>query len=550
MSTFMKPGQPWLYDDTTGDIIGVRDADGGDSFFARTQTNATTGATELLGPDGRIIPYVRVGEQRLLKSGQPFGITRPVKSPGKLVARFVDAEITVNNGTPAHADHTGYDAASGVETGVVSITGQPNLLKITPAADTTEGIRFTTFATSVVTPQLVDGKFGLWLYVEGQPGYETSGTVAGTIKVVITTEAGESTTNALQIVWNANQVREGWNFLTFIMRVPTAYVDGSGVSEYHPYGVLATNFGTGADTDILNNPMTKIIVQWDSMYDAVTPCTLYLDSIWTGWETECQVVFGCDAIGTDLVTYALPIFHNYGWVGYVATPARVYSAGSTILADYTGASSWASLEAHGQTIQDAGWDCINHTVNHRQLGTLSAAEIAYEVLGVQPVYSAAGWMQGNEFYASPQSSSSRLSQAVIENCGIKLQRHIRKSNVEVTPWGVDNIHHVGASGVGSNVNAGYSVTTSGGQTSVTGLQQNSKLRILTDAMIAYGASWFPFWHNITELGDTGSGEDLTGDDLYITLSAFTKWLEYVREKELAGALRVCRGMTGFYYGKD
>lgn len=54
MSTFMKPGLPWLYDETTGDIVGVKDADGGDSFFTRTQTDAD-GSTSLLGPSGEIV---------------------------------------------------------------------------------------------------------------------------------------------------------------------------------------------------------------------------------------------------------------------------------------------------------------------------------------------------------------------------------------------------------------------------------------------------------------------------------------------------------------
>lgn len=31
---FMKPGQPWLYDDTSGDIVGVKDPDGSERFFA------------------------------------------------------------------------------------------------------------------------------------------------------------------------------------------------------------------------------------------------------------------------------------------------------------------------------------------------------------------------------------------------------------------------------------------------------------------------------------------------------------------------------------
>lgn len=528
--------------------INDRLGPGGLNEVVTTYTDPSTGQTVLVGGDGKLMPFASVSARAPLKNGQPFGITRAVQNPGKLVARFVDSEITVIAGTPAHADHTGYDAA-GAETGIVSITGQPNLLKITPAADTSEGIRFTTFATSVPDGQLVDGKFGMWVYVENLPGYEAGGTPTGYIKVVLTTQEAGLTGNALDITFTGNQVREGWNFLVFIMRNPLAYQDGTGEIEYNPYGISVVNYGTGQYTDIVNSPITKIEINWVNMYDAGTACNLYFDSIVTGWETQAQVVLGCDAMEADIVDYVLPIFEEYKWVGYVAAPARVYSSGSTILYDVAGSGGWTNMVARAATLKSARWDCINHTMNHRALTTLTdAAEIAYEILGVQSVYSAAGWTQGNEFYASPQSSTSRLSQAVIKNCGIKLQRHAKKSNVQLSAWGVDNIDHVGASDISSNSGGAYQKVTAGANTNVSGLQKASKLQILTDVMIAYGATWFPFWHYVTELGDTGSGEDLTGDDLYITRSAFTAWCAYVRQQQIAGNLRVCDGVTGFYYG--
>ena len=504
--------------------------------------------TGLKAPSGKLQQYVGIADRARMANGQPYGITKAVTNPGKLVARFVSSELTVNNGSPTKADHTGYDA-TGAVTGVPSMTGQPNVVKITPAADATEGVRFTTFATSVVTPQLVGGKIGLWLYVDKAPGYEAGGTPILSIAVVLTTEAGGSTTNALSVTWNANQVKEGWNFLTFVMRNPNAYVAGSGETEYHPYGLFATSLGTGADTDIVNNPLTKIIVQWVNAYDATTPCTIYLDSIWTGWETTPQVVLGLDDCQDDVINHVLPIFEQYGWVGYIATPARVWASGSKILANLSGASQYTKLVANGVQLRNAGWDCVNHSVNHLQNGTLTdAAEIAYEIKGVEPMYRAIGFTKGNEFYASPQSSTSRLAETVIATAGMKLQRHAFKANVSVTPWGVPNPNHLGASGVGSASAIAYTYVTSGASGSVTGFQIYSKIKIMADVIVAYGDTWFPFWHFVTTTGDSGSGEDFTGDNLYMTLSAFTKMCAYFRELELAGNLRVCRGMTGFYYG--
>lgn len=49
---YMKPGSPWLYDEATGDIVGVKDADGQDSFFARTNLAGTA----ILNPNGVEVP--------------------------------------------------------------------------------------------------------------------------------------------------------------------------------------------------------------------------------------------------------------------------------------------------------------------------------------------------------------------------------------------------------------------------------------------------------------------------------------------------------------
>ena len=160
----------------------------------------------------------------------------------------------------------------------------------------------------------------------------------------------------------------------------------------------------------------------------------------------------------------------------------------------------------------------------------------------------AGMERGAEFYASPQSSSSRLAENVIRNRGFKLQRHARKWNVSVTPWGIDNPHHVGAIDIGNAAAGGIGTTTGTSAGSVAGWQTLTKLRRFVDVLEAYGDTGFPFWHGITILGDSGSGENLTGDNLLMTRSAFEGFINYIAEREAAGGIRVRDGMTGFYYG--
>lgn len=45
--TYTKSGTPFLYDESTGDIVGVKDADGGESMFVIPQTDAVTGRISL-----------------------------------------------------------------------------------------------------------------------------------------------------------------------------------------------------------------------------------------------------------------------------------------------------------------------------------------------------------------------------------------------------------------------------------------------------------------------------------------------------------------------
>ncbi|HEV7345766.1 MAG TPA: hypothetical protein VGN60_09080 [Devosia sp.] len=478
------------------------------------------------------------------------GLLRPVISAGKLVVGFGTGIWLNPSAAPIAEGHTGYDA-SGDVTGVVSRTGQPEMLVWEPASDAVLEINLGNVATaaSKLRTAALGGNFGLWVHVASQPGYEPSGSLKGSIAITLTTDTGTgSNANALTVSYNINQVREGWNFLKFVQRNPAAYVAGSGETEYHPFGVAAGSFGTGGASDILNSPITGLKIGVSNFGGA----TLTFDSFVTGISSGAQIVLGCDAGGADLVDDALPLFQSYGWTGYTAVPARIWDGTeSRIMPDLTVPSLSRIQETYA-----AGWENINHTTNHlpgaitspKMAELTSAGEIAYELEHVKGLYAAKGLARGVEFYASPQSSSSRLTEKVIAGLDFIAQRHARKPNVSVTPWGVDNLHHLGSSDIGSAAAAGVSSVTSGVASSVVGWQVFSKIKRMVDVIEAYGDTWFPFWHGITHLGDSGSGEDLTGDNLLMTYSAFQMTLDYIAEREAAGGLRVRDGFTGWYYG--
>jgi len=475
---------------------------------------------------------------------QPAAITRPVRTFGKLACRFGSGQWTATSGTPTLTQgHTGWNG-SGVKSGMISLTGMPDMLKAEPSADNgsvTNQISLGTFATNMLTKSL-GGKVRLVVYLEAQKGYQAGGAAVGGIGMEVGTNADMS--NPLFVSWNSNQLREGWNFLDFVMRDPAAYVDASGVSEHHPFGISAINYGTGANSNIKDNAAAFIRLSWDNLNGS----TLYFDSIWCGWDSQCQVVLGCDA-GINLETIAAPIFDTYGWAGYLAMPYRIWASGSYQVLDMD--ASDGTDVAQMLRLYAKGWDMVNHTINHLAASVLtSEAAIAYEVEMARAWQYENDMPRGAEFYASPQSSSSRLSEGVIKASGFKLQRHARKWNVSVTPWGIDNPHHVGSLDISSNLTPAYSTTTAGSHASVSGLQTASKINRCIDIAVAYGATVFPFWHGITAVGDAGTGETLTGDNLLIYQSAFTQAMAYIRAQELAGNLTVCRGVTGFYYGSN
>lgn len=470
---------------------------------------------------------------------QPAAIMAPVTNYGKVAVNFTTGWYVVT-GTPTLTQaYTGWDGA-GAKTGIVSRTGQPSMLKYVPSANTSETIGIAQFATNFLNKSL-NGKFGLWVYIESMPGYQVGGTPTGGIAINLGTN-GAFNGNSLLVSYNTNQLREGWNFLKFVMRDPLAYQSGSGHVEYHPFGVGATGQGTGADADILNNAVAQVYITTTNLLGA----TLYFDSVWTGFASTPQVVLGCDG-GVGFQTYALPVFDSYGWVGYTSYPFNVIDSGTGNLSYQSNLTTWATSDI--AAAYSRGWDVINHTVTHPSVGSYTAeAKIAWQIQQARAFMLDAGYVRGAEFYASPQSSSSRLSESVIKTTGMKIQRHARKFNVSVTPFGIDNPQHVGAIDMGNSSSNGVSSVTSGVAGSIAGMQIASKIMRAIDVAEAYGDTIFPFWHGITTTGDTGTGEDLTGDNLLLTKSAFEISMAYIKSLESAGSLTVPKGMSGFWYG--
>lgn len=516
----------------------------GDDHYVTANIDAVTGGISL-SSGGSVLPYVDIGGREMPYlgqpnvglTGQPYGILRGMLSPGRLMAGFDVAQISWAAGSATRADApSGYNADGSLNGALLSRTGQPTMLKVTTAT-TYDAFRFTTFATSCPNGQC-DGLLGLWVYLPS--------TMSGVIKMIVSTvSGGANTTNGIDIGFTSNNYRPGWNFLEFRMRNYQAYVAGQNQTEYHPYGVAGTKYGSAVDANIVDNPITRIEFALENVPAGLD---IYFDSLWTGYTRTPQVILGSDEI-TSEKTFEFAAMQERGYVGYIATPMRVNGSHARLY-DYD-ASMLPGDTPWLETLYAAGWDVVNHTTNHIDINTLTdPRQIAYELMGAQCGYAAKGFTRGLEFHVSPRGISTPLSERVYAEMGVKMQRHYKKQNCSVTPFGVDNLAHVGSidvSAAGASLGA-YSSVTNGATTYVGGQQIFSKIKICTDMMLDYEATWFPFWHHTTSTGDSGSGEDLTGSDLAMTRSAFLLWLDYLKAAEASRGLRVCRGMTGFYYG--
>jgi peptidoglycan/xylan/chitin deacetylase (PgdA/CDA1 family) len=422
------------------------------------------------------------------------------------------ADFSGTKWSPLWSGNPSFERDYNVTQGVHSPTGARTMLRWGPIADNYEDIHIRYTDLPGQSPLVLNGRFGIWVYCEAQPGYEPGATADSVLDIVLTTNPGGDFSNAVDIGFNSNQIREGWNFLKFVDN-PIG----------HPLGIEKNFWGDGSDGDIINNPVYEILIYSEHQDIGLT---WYFDSLWTGFETTPQVVLGCDDYESDLLDHCLPKFQSYGWVGYIAAAYRVWESGPTQVTD------WDQTAPILSAMADAGWDIINHSVNHLRMGDLTnSSDIQYEI------YAQDTWLrslkiptQGLKFYAAPQGSTSRLSEATIKDSGIEAQRHFRKWNTSVTQFGIDNPHHMGSLGMED----------------VEFAQTFDNIKKWIDIIIIYEDTLHLFWHKLITQGDPGDGTGTTGSYSTMYQSNWDMAIEYIRSLELAGKITVPKGLSGFY----
>lgn len=515
----------------TDSVIATEDAAARDALLA-SEVRATRA---LVSGDGVIsvaAPGLTVERRALKYAG----------TGGKLVSDFTSGKWTATVGTPTLTNVTGYNA-SGVRTGVVSRTGQASMLQFQSTADN-DRIQLALGALNVACA----GRIGLWVHCANVTNYDTgAGPTTGRIRLEVSTSAA-SFGNCARVEWTIEgQLREGWNFLKFVQNGAVynnaANLTAGGANTHtagHPYGIGAIIFGTGADSEFATNNVRSLGI-------AVTGCvgwTLTFDAIVTDFESKTVFVLGCDQAAQSCLDIAVPLLASYGAQGYICSPRNVLANPTTATyanmdadASYKDVSSLRATYPVVASVYDAGWDVINHTLTHRSMGYLTgaagAAEIQMEIDRSRAWAYGGGIRRGGEFYASPQSSTSRLSEAVIAGSGILMQRHIKPINNAFTPFGFDNPNHIGGLDLGNQTNA----------------QTLARLSVIIDNVCRYGDVFFPFWHEIRTLGDPGDGSGVyTLDNLNIYASNFRQIVAYMAAKVASGEAQGFKTPTQLYYG--
>lgn len=453
----------------------------------------SAGGVELLDPQiGDVNRRTQLYGQSLRKNHRING--------GKCVYRFQNHTALTASGT--NIASVTLSTVSGVN-GIAanssgSRTGSGQMVKLVGAAGATGNLLFTV-PNAVLGSHAMEGRFGIWAYFDYANA--TVPTINGLWSPNVTV------TDEMSNAWNSNAIRPGWNFLTFQQGAPS-----------HPFG---TSLSYGGTTDMIANPLKSFTLQFSTLAN----CTVYLDSLWTGFKQIPSIVLGWDTADQDALDYVLPAMNLRGWKGYIAEPCFIWTSGSTLYDDH-------SLDnARTQRVDQfaaAGWDIINHSTTHRAIGGLSNDyEIRYEIENARAWGLAHGWVRGSEFYASPQSSTSVTAETILRNAGLVVQRHAKHPNVHLTQFGVDNPHHLGSYDMGN--------------------QTYATIKSYIDMAVAYCCDLFMFAHN-TIAGGAVDGSTVPGVSTQMYETTLNLVLDYIKSLETTGTVVVPDGMTGWYYG--
>lgn len=397
--TYMKSGQPFLYDDETGDIVGTRNAETGRETLIPSWGQDASGNLSLIGPDGNIYdPRIKTAKSRII-AGASNGIN---------VA-----------GGWSNATGAGGPTLT-VETENVRVPGRP-VLRL--AAGPTGTAVYTT--TRIKLPAMpIYGEFELWYYV---PDY-TGGNLNAVLIYSSDTPAADpptaSPSNRRTLSLPVGTQQKGrWNCVR---------INVAATAAQSPTGA------TWADTGTPDNNEIEYLELVTNCQAAVPDGVRYVlfDVVAIGGGSTPIIMLGNDGNQASILSTAVPYLKQYGMRGYNAFDADLLAAN----------------RSQKDQIYDAGWDLITQGLNHTDYGA-DPAQLVIDLPTALGYMAAAGYARGSDCFCYPLNSATfGTSETLLEN-GIVAARESNNTQLVVSNLGRQEIIGCGSYDCGQKTSA-------------------------------------------------------------------------------------------------
>lgn len=429
---------------------------------------------------------------------------------GAEAASYTLSTVSGYNGIPATDTYTGTTEGSK--------TGSDRMVKLVVTGQAGAANTFITSASSL-NLTTVDDRLGVWVFVSCALGSNSSW-AAPIISFGISSNNNFSAdANDYEFGFNANQLRQGWNFLV-LKTSATA----------HPFGVNKAAWGS---VDFTSAAVKLNRFRFYMTVPAGQTLTMYFDTIWSNFRTRPRVCLGADSSGgTSMRTFWLPILRNFGISGYIALSAEVTDDTSRLTGGNFNTGMYAQQISNIDSLYENGWDVVNHGLKHANTSNgasvrtqlLTDGQLTYQVLGQKYWQLAHGWERGADIWTAPQSRWDPVTIARLRQWGFTVARMGQQGfNNTRTVFGYPQLLNMGWISM---------------DTPVTGVANAQNWQALVQAAIDYGGDVILGAHDVIA-GGAADGSGVTGNSLQIFDTSLTVFCAWLRQKQEANEIELC-----------
>lgn len=319
--------------------------------------------------------------------------------------------------------------------------------------------------------------YGVWVYLQS-PNGDQNGPSTAYVDLYLSNSFSIAT-NYRVFSFAGNHLRwNQWNFLC-------AHQNETGATNAAGTGSTAW---TVSGTDPVTGGTASHVVLW---FGNMSGATVWVNAVVKAPRSRPCVMIGFDQVTQALTDNALPLLEEREITGYLAlNSASVYQSNWNL------ARQWNAL----------GWDCINHSANHLNLGsTSSEATIVTEVDGCLAVMEQEGVVDEltRRMFIAPENAMNPYLTAGLRARGYVLARGYKNMICVGTAYGgADEPLHMGAMDLGNPTS-------------------QARLLGLLNSAYFYGGTIWVYAHDVNTTtpatGPTGNALQVYIDDLTAVL---------------------------------